>query len=84
MNNNKTNSKNVNLTLAIPIELRNKMQEMDEVNWSAVIRKLLQQHMERVERVERIAQKSKLTQADADMIADRIKRDIAKKHGLIK
>ncbi len=73
------NDKNVNLTLAIPIELRRKMQEMEEVNWSAVIRKLLQQHVERVEIAERIAQKSKLTEKDAKEIADLIDKGVARK-----
>jgi len=84
MKNNKENNGNVNLTLAIPIELKKKMQEYDEVNWSAVIRKLLQMHLERVEIAERIAQKSKLTQKDADEISEMIKTDVAKKLGLIK
>lgn len=79
MNSNKTNGKNVNLTLAIPFELRSKMQEHDEVNWSAVIRKLLQQHLERVEIAEKIAQKSKLTEKDAREIAELIDRGVARK-----
>jgi hypothetical protein len=69
----------VNLTLAIPIELRRKMQEHDEVNWSAVIRKLLQQHMERVEIAERIAQKSRLNERDAREISELIDKEVAKK-----
>jgi len=80
----KENNESVNLTLAIPIDLKRKMQEHEGVNWSAIIRRLLQQHLERVEIVERIAQKSKLTQKDADEISEMIKRGVAKRHGLIK
>jgi len=79
--------KMVNMTLVIPEDLRKKMRKHDEVNWSAVVRKALKNHLEKIEktdRIEAIAQKSKLTQKDADEIAHLINRDMAKDFGLIK
>ena len=73
----------VNITLSIPDELQKELKKHDEINWSAVIRKLLVEHLERVRMVEKIAQKSKLTEKDAEEIGNKIKREIAKKHGLV-
>jgi len=55
----------VNITLAIPENLKEKLQKHKEVNWSAVTRRALEEHLKRMEMVEAIAQKSKLTQKDA-------------------
>ncbi|MEK6888671.1 MAG: hypothetical protein AABW80_01040 [Nanoarchaeota archaeon] len=72
----------VNITLSIPDELQGELRKYDEVNWSAVIRKLLVEHLERIKMVEKIAQKSKLTEKDAKEIADKIDKSVAKKLGL--
>ena len=71
-----------NITLAIPDELKKSLQEHQEVNWSAVIRKALQEHLQRIEIIEAIASKSKLTQADVDEIAHKVNSSVAKKLGL--
>jgi Arc/MetJ-type ribon-helix-helix transcriptional regulator len=74
----------VNITLAISEELKEELQKHDEVNWSAVIRKALHEHLKRIEMIEAIAQKSKLTQRDANELAKKIKREMARRHGLVK
>ena len=74
----------VNLTLAIPEELKKELQKHKEVNWSAVVRRAMETHLRNIEIVESIAQKSKLTQKDADEIARKVKREMAKELGLIK
>lgn len=71
-----------NITLKIPDELKEKMQKHPEVNWSAVIRKSMQEHLNKMAIVERIAQKSKFTQKDVDELDKLVKRGIAKAHGL--
>ena len=73
----------VNITLAIPEDLKQELQKHKEVNWSAVIRRALLEHLKKIEIAEAIAQKSKLTQKDADEIARKIKREMAKEHGLL-
>jgi len=72
----------VNITLTIPDELKAKLQKHREVNWSAVTRRALEEHLKTVEMVEEIAQKSRLTKADAEEIAKKIKKDMAKQLGL--
>ena len=70
---------NVNLTLAIPFELRNELQKHEEINWSAVIRKALHEHLKKVEIAEQIARKSKLKEKDAREISELIDKAVAKK-----
>ena len=72
----------VNMTLAIPDDLKEKLQKHKEVNWSAVTRRALEEHLKTIEMVESIAQKSKLTQKDADEIARKIDSAVARKLGL--
>tara|TARA_Y100000310_G_scaffold72788_1_gene68895 strand:+ start:819 stop:1049 length:231 start_codon:yes stop_codon:yes gene_type:complete len=74
----------VNITLTIPENLKEKLQRHKEVNWSAVTRRALEEHLDRVEMVEAIAQKSKLTSKDAEELARKVKREMARRHDLIK
>ena len=71
-----------NITLTIPEELKKELRKHEEVNWSAVIRKALQEHLRRVRIAEVIASKSKLTKRDADEIAKKIDASMAKELGL--
>ena len=71
-----------NITLALPQELKEELQKHKEVNWSAVIRKALQEHLTRIKIAEAIASKSKLTQKDVNEISKIINHNIARKFGL--
>lgn len=77
-----TGDKMENITLTIPEELKKELRKHEEVNWSAVIRKALQEHLRRVRIAEVIASKSKLTKRDADEIAKKIDASMAKELGL--
>jgi len=72
----------VNVTLAIPEELKLELQKHSEVNWSAVIRKALAEHLRKVRIAETIASKSKLTKEDVKELDEMIKRGIANNHGI--
>lgn len=37
-----------NLTLSLPIELKKKMEQFPEINWSALIRKLIESQVQRL------------------------------------
>ncbi|MBI2663876.1 hypothetical protein HYX10_00855 [Candidatus Woesearchaeota archaeon] len=65
-----------NLTLAIPDELHTKMKRHSDIRWSEVVRKSIAKKVEMLDIMDRIAQKSKLTQKDADEISHKIKKDI--------
>ncbi len=71
-----------NLTVTMPADLKAAMSQHDEVNWSAVIRKAVQEHLHRIEIADAIAAKSELTSDDVAELDKLVKRGIAKRHGL--
>ena len=38
----------VSITLSIPEELKKKMKQYDEINWSAIVRKILQEKIQKL------------------------------------
>ena len=68
-----------NITLKIPDELKNELKSHEEVNWSAVIRKALVEHLRKIQIAEAIAKKSKLSEKDAEEISKKINSSLAKK-----
>lgn len=74
----------VNITLAVPEDLHEIMQRHKEIKWSEVARQAITDKAMELEIVEKILSKSKLTEVDAEAIGNKIKREIAKRHGLVK
>lgn len=72
----------VNMTLAIPDDLSEVMKKHTEIKWSEVARKAIAEKAKLLELMEKIVEKSKLTEKDALDIGLKIKRGIAKRHGL--
>ena len=79
----KTQNFMANITLAIPDDLHKRLKAHSEIRWSDVIRKMLENRLNDFEEMEKIVSKSKLTQKDVDEISKKIKKGIAKRHGLI-
>lgn len=73
-----------NMTLAIPEELNKIMKKHKEIKWSEVARQAIWIHARKVELMDKLLSKSELTEKDALTIGNKIKHDIAKKHGLVK
>ncbi len=69
----------VNMTLAIPGELKEMMDKHAEINWSEVARQAFIEKTSQLELLESIASKSKLTEKDAEEIARKIKKSMWKK-----
>jgi len=67
------------MTLTIPDELREKMNQFSDIKWSEVARKAIEQRVHDIEIMNKIASKSKLTAKDAEELAKKIKRNAAKK-----
>ncbi len=65
-----------NMTLALPKELHEKMKRYPEMRWSEVARKSIEQRVETLEFMNRVAAKSKLTKKDVDDISRTIKREV--------
>ncbi|MFA4953100.1 MAG: hypothetical protein WC584_02670 [Candidatus Pacearchaeota archaeon] len=68
-----------NITLAIPEELRKKMKRFSEMRWSEIARQAIEQRINDLEVMEKIASKSKLTKKDAEEISKKIKKGMAKR-----
>ena len=66
-----------NMTLAIPDELRKKMEKFSEIRWSEVARQAIEQRVNDLEVMNKIASKSKLTKKDVEEISKKIKRAAA-------
>ena len=67
----------VNITLSIPEELHKKMKSFSEIRWSEIARKALEQRINDLEIMEKIASKNKLTKDDIEKISEKIKRAAA-------
>lgn len=63
-----------NITLSIPEELHNKMKLFSEIRWSEIARKAIEQKVNDLEVIEKIASKSRFTKKDAEEISKKIKR----------
>ena len=73
----------VNMTLAIPQDLHRVIKKHNEIKWSEIARRALQEHARRVELMEKLVSKSKLTEKDVMKLDKKIKAGIAKRHGII-
>jgi len=69
----------VNMTLSIPNELHEKMKKLSEIRWSEIARRAIEQRIEDLETINRLASKSKLTKKDVEEISKKIKRSASKK-----
>ncbi len=73
----------VNMTLALPEELHSLIRRHQEVRWSEVAREAMWEHARKLELLEKLTANSKLTEEAAKEIGNKIKKEIAKRHGLL-
>ncbi len=73
-----------NMTLAVPEDLHEIMKKHNEIKWSEIARQALWDHARKLELMDKLLAKSKLTEEDAERIGHKIKHGIAKRHGLVK
>lgn len=72
-----------NITVTIPDEFKEEMDEHPEINWSQVAREAFQDKLDRLkafEEIEEIASKSELTEEDAEEIAEKVKEGLADRY----
>jgi len=77
--------KAINVTLSVPVDLKQKMDSFKEINWSEVMRSTLSEKLRRLElmkKLDELTAGSKLDEEDVERIANKIKEGIAKRHGL--
>jgi len=74
-----SHSKMVNITLAISEELHKKMKKFTEIRWSEVVRKTISEKIRDLEILDKLVERSKLTDEDVGEIAEKIDSEVAKK-----
>jgi len=72
-----------NITLSVPDEVHKIIKKHREIRWSEAIRAMLEKRLEDLEVMDDLTKNSKLTMKDVEEIGAKIKRGIAKRHGLI-
>ena len=73
-----------NMTLAVPEELYTVIKKHREIKWSEVARQAMWIQAKKLDLMDNILFKSKLTEEEAMAIGREINKGIAKKHGLIR
>ncbi|MBI2147898.1 hypothetical protein HYU19_05530 [Candidatus Woesearchaeota archaeon] len=71
-----------NMTLAVPEDLHTIMEKHKEIRWGEVARQAIWEKARKLEILDKILSKSKLTEEDAEEIGHKIKKEMAKRHGL--
>jgi len=67
------------LSVSMPDEMKEKMERMEEINWSAVARKAFEEKIKQIEFMHRIGNKSKLSMKDAKEIGNKINMGVSKR-----
>jgi hypothetical protein len=69
-----------NVTLAVPEELRRVMKAHPEIKWSEVARQAMWEYARKLDVLDRIAEKSTLTEKDAVQIDKGAKQTLARRY----
>jgi hypothetical protein len=70
----------VSITLSVPEELKHKMDEFPEMNWSAVARNAIEEKIFLLEKMNFLLSKSKLTEKDAIELGRKVNKAVAKRY----
>ena len=68
------------MTLAIPSELKNKMENFPEMNWSEVARQAFIQRIKDLEFLRKFKSDSTLTEEDALRLGRKLNKNLAKRY----
>ena len=72
------------MTLAVPSELKHKMETFPEMNWSEVARKAFKQKIKDLEFLEKFTRDSTLTEEDALRLGKELNKNLAKRYNKAK
>ncbi len=67
------------LTLAVPDEMKKKMDSFPEMNWSEVARQAFMQKIDDMEFLKKFKEKSRLTESDALRLGKEVSKEISNK-----
>lgn len=66
------------MTLVINDEMREQMKKHPEVRWSNAVRVIIEKKLRDFEIAEKLAQKSKLTEKDVEMLSSKVNNSMGK------
>jgi hypothetical protein len=66
-----------NMTIRIPDDLRDAIENHPEINWSEVARQSMWEYVRKLELADEIASESQLTEEDVKQLSEDLKQDIA-------
>lgn len=66
-----------NMTIRIPEDLKDAMDDHPEINWSEVARQSMWEYVTKLKVADEIASRSELTEEEAAKLSEDVKRDIA-------
>jgi len=69
----------VNITLSVPQDLKQKMDNFGEINWSAVAREAFDEKIKDLEFIKKFKAKSTLTEEDAIKLGRELNKELAKR-----
>lgn len=69
-----------NVTVSVPDDLKDEMSRHQEVNWSAVVRRAVRDHLRKLAIAEAIADKSELTEEDVEELDRLVKEGLAERY----
>ena len=69
-----------NITLSVPEELRKKMEQFPEINWSEVAKQAIKDKTSQLEFLKYFAAKSKMTEKDALELGKKVNKELAKRY----
>lgn len=70
------------MTLSVPAELKHRMEEFSEMNWSAIAREAFKQKIADLEFLREFKSKSDMTKEDALQLGMKVNKSLAKRYGL--
>lgn len=70
----------VNMTLSVPKELKNLMDQFPEINWSEVARKAFREKVEDLKFLKEFTSKSELTEEDALELGRKVNSALSKRY----
>lgn len=69
----------VNITLSVPVDLKKKMDEHQEIKWSAVVRSIIEERLSLMDELDRIAESSHLEEKDVEELTMRFNDGLRKR-----
>lgn len=64
------------MTLSIPQELHTLIKRHNEIRWSEIARRAMWEYARKLQELDNIAQKSRMTEKDAEMIGRKVKKAV--------